>query len=41
MKLAKQYDAVIGQKGVNLSGGQKQRLAIARALIQKTKDSLI
>lgn len=37
MKLPKQYDAVIGQKGVNLSGGQKQRLAIARALIRKPK----
>lgn len=37
MKLPKQYDAVIGQKGVNLSGGQKQRLAIARALIRMPK----
>lgn len=37
LKLPKQYDAVIGQKGVNLSGGQKQRLAIARALIRKPK----
>jgi ATP-binding cassette, subfamily B, multidrug efflux pump len=37
MKLPKQYDAVIGQKGVNLSGGQKQRLAIARALVRKPK----
>lgn len=30
-----QYEAVIGQKGVNLSGGQRQRLTIARALIRK------
>ncbi len=37
MKLPKQYDAIIGQKGVNLSGGQKQRLSIARALIRKPK----
>lgn len=37
MRLPKQYDAVIGQKGVNLSGGQKQRLSIARALIRKPK----
>ena len=31
------YDTMIGEGGVNLSGGQRQRLAIARALIQKTK----
>lgn len=31
------YDTVIGEGGVNLSGGERQRLAIARALIQKTK----
>jgi ATP-binding cassette subfamily B multidrug efflux pump len=37
LRLPKQYDAIIGQKGVNLSGGQKQRLAIARALVRKPK----
>ncbi|WP_409291480.1 ABC transporter ATP-binding protein [Peribacillus sp. SCS-37] len=37
MKLPLQYDAVIGQKGVNLSGGQKQRLSIARALVRTPK----
>ncbi|MGJ7919173.1 ABC transporter ATP-binding protein [Neobacillus sp. LXY-4] len=36
-KLPKQYEAVIGQKGVNLSGGQKQRLAIARALVRNPR----
>ena len=31
------YETVVGEGGVNLSGGQRQRLAIARALVQKTK----
>ncbi len=37
MNLADQYEAMVGQKGVNLSGGQKQRLSIARALVRKPK----
>lgn len=31
------YDTLVGEGGITLSGGQRQRLAIARALIQKTK----
>ncbi len=31
------YDTLLGEGGINLSGGQRQRLAIARALLQKTK----
>lgn len=37
MKLPKQYDTFISQRGVNLSGGQKQRVSIARALVREPK----
>jgi ATP-binding cassette subfamily B protein len=33
MSFPKQYQTVIGERGVKLSGGQRQRLALARALL--------
>lgn len=33
-RLEKQYDTLVGERGIKLSGGEKQRVAIARAVLK-------
>lgn len=37
VEFEKQYETVVGERGITLSGGQKQRITIARALIREPK----
>ncbi|MBD2150839.1 ABC transporter ATP-binding protein [Pseudanabaena sp. FACHB-1277] len=36
LKFPKQYDTLVGERGITLSGGQRQRTALARALLVDT-----
>jgi ATP-binding cassette subfamily B protein len=37
MKLPKQYETIVGERGYRLSGGEKQRVAIARVILKNPR----
>lgn len=37
MSLPRQYDTVVGERGLKLSGGEKQRVAIARTILKRPR----